>query len=156
MSGDQHPPAEAALGWTGRVISWEKLRGALMYHPTHPQVQPEPFKISDLWWGFSSSSSPTTGGAEFPRTSPAGSSNILELHFTWCTFLQIDIAVFWGELKHLNNPEAWWMTNTTRKFHVQEEILASPHYQGCSQDASRVQRRHLQPLSAVSLLLDLV
>lgn len=69
----------------------------------------------------------------------------MELHFTWCTFPQIDTAVFWGEFKHLNNPEAWWMTNTTRKLNVQKEILASPHYQGCSQDASRVQRRHLQP-----------
>lgn len=75
-------------------------------------------------------------------------SNILELHFTLCTFLQIDIAVLWGELQHLNNPEAWWMTNTTRKLRVQD-ILATTHHQDDSQCAAPEQQRHLwvSPLS---------
>lgn len=78
------------------------------------------------------------------------SSNTLELHFTLCTFLQIDIAVLWGELQHLNNPEAWWMTNTTRKLCVQKDILATTHHQDCSQYAAKKQQRHLW-LSLLSL-----
>lgn len=75
-------------------------------------------------------------------------SNILELHFTRCTFLQIDTAVLWGKFQHLNNPEAWWMTNTTRKLPVQKDILATTHHQ----DHSVRSHRTAEALTAFTAL----